>query len=106
MSEANFREEGFWRQAVDDTSRRPWPTPDPAWADREGFLKRLDEVQRTATVIDFMGHSRCRLCGRPNGASEFSEGGWTWPEGLRHYIADHQVRPSPDFEDFVLSQAG
>lgn len=98
----NSREEGFWRRALDEASHLPWPMPDVVWPSRTNFLVRLDELEAAALGMDFMGHSLCRLCGCQNGASEFMAGGWTWPEGLRHYIAVHRVRPSRDFELFVL----
>jgi hypothetical protein len=105
MTEANIREEGYWRRAIDEPSLLPWPIPEPAWLGRDAFLQHLEEAQRTATVIDYMGHSTCRLCGRANGASEFSQSEWAWPEGLRHYIIDHHVRPSADFENFIQRRA-
>jgi hypothetical protein len=30
---------------------------------------------------------------------------WEWPEGFRHYVADHCVRPSVAFEHFVRERA-
>src|SRR4051812_25522741 len=38
------------------------------------------------------GLSRCRLCGKDNGSSEFTDGTHQWPEGLAHYVSDHSVR--------------
>lgn len=40
----------------------------------------------------FMGHSRCRFCDAPVGALEFSDGVFLWPEGLAHYVEEHDVR--------------
>jgi hypothetical protein len=39
-----------------------------------------------------MGYSRCRICGKDNGAAEYTDGTYVWPEGLAHYIYDHAVR--------------
>lgn len=98
----NNREEGFWRRSPDEASPLPWPTADVVWPNQAQFLVKLDELETVASAIDYMGYSFCRLCGRENGASEFIAGGFVWPEGLRHYVADHGVRPSRDFELFVL----
>jgi hypothetical protein len=51
-----------------------------------------------------MGHSTCRLCGKQNGASEYTVEHWTWPEGFQHYVLEHGVRPSPHFERFILEK--
>jgi hypothetical protein len=93
--------EGHWRHAAGEDSKLPWPVPDPAWPGTAAFLRALDAAEAKAIVVDFMGISKCRLCGRANGSSEFRLRRWGWPEGYRHYIADHQVRPSPEFERFV-----
>jgi hypothetical protein len=37
--------------------------------------------------------------------SDFSMDVWEWPEGFRHYVAEHEVRPSPEFELFVREWA-
>ncbi|MEV0286470.1 hypothetical protein AB0H36_20355 [Kribbella sp. NPDC050820] len=44
------------------------------------------------TVVSYMGLSPCRMCGNQNGALEFSDGTYQWPEGLAHYVYDHAVR--------------
>lgn len=93
------RVEGYWKGRV--TPDLPMPIPDIAWAGRDAFLTRLDAVERIAPERHTKGFSLCRLCGEANGSSEYRMGGWRWPEGLRHYLADHGVRPSADFEAFV-----
>ena len=105
MTEPNFREEGYWRQAIDEASPLPWPEPDYIWSGRAEFLKCLDFAESKSTAIDYMGHSTCRVCGKENGASEFTKGLWVWPEGFKHYIEEHGVRPSRDFEAFVRESA-
>lgn len=96
------RIEGYWRVSKDEVSPLPWPEPDQNWEGRERFLSRLAQLEASGVGMDYMGYSQCRLCGRNNGTSEFIVDGWTWPDGLRHYIAEHGVRPSPQFEAFVL----
>jgi hypothetical protein len=77
--------------------------PDAAWTHRIEFLQGLDRIEEIAESMDWMGYSDCRLCGQPNGASEFQAEHWVWPEGYRHYITEHMIRPTADFETFVLS---
>ncbi|WP_028708117.1 hypothetical protein [Propionicicella superfundia] len=72
-----------------------WSAVDTAW----------DEDERHATWFYFasgtlfrtyMGYSPCRICGRDNGAAEYTDGTYVWPEGLAHYIYDHAVRLPED----------
>jgi hypothetical protein len=44
-----------------------------------------------------MGQSSCRFCGADNGALEYSDGVYQWPEGLAHYVSDHSVRLPGEF---------
>jgi hypothetical protein len=100
--------EGFWRKFETEDSKLPWPQPTPSWPRQEEFLARLVAVQTSAKssggIVDFMGHSRCRLCGKQNGASEYTLEHWTWPEGYQHYVLEHGVRPSAHFEHFILER--
>jgi hypothetical protein len=100
--------EGFWRKTEAEDSKLPWPQPASSWSGRERFLAHLSavesEAQSLASVVDFMGHSTCRLCGKQNGASEYTVEHWTWPEGFQHYVLEHGVRPSPHFERFILEK--
>jgi hypothetical protein len=98
-------EEGFFRKFEDEASSLPWPVPEPEWERRSEFLERLQVIEATSGHMDWMGYSICRLCGRSNGASDYKAGRWIWPEGYRHYISEHLIRPSADFEAFVLGKA-
>lgn len=93
---------GYWRAEGDTSS--PYPDPrdwiDPDW----------DEVERDRTWFyfvsgtlfrAFMGYSPCRICGENNGAVEYTDGTYVWPEGLAHYVYDHAVR----LPDVVVSHA-
>lgn len=51
----------------------------------------------------YMGYSPCRLCGMNNGALELSDGVYVWPEGLRHYVVDHDVRLPQEFVSHVAT---
>jgi hypothetical protein len=28
---------------------------------------------------------------------------WEWTAGFRHYIVEHDVQPSPEFQDFIYA---
>lgn len=74
----------------------------------------------TAAVLvqrkDYMGDALCPVCGQVNGCGEYQlgpQGGrgrqghhWQFPEGLLHLIQEHDVRPSSQFEAYLLSLPG
>lgn len=99
------RYEGFWRRSRDITDALPWPEPDETWTGRISFLIALDRVEAQAQSVSCRSFSICRLCRSRNGSRSFRFAEWEWPEGLRHYIARHQVRPSPAFERFIRNHA-
>ncbi len=84
---------GYWRAEGDTSS--PYPDPrdwvDPDWdadeRDATWFYFASGTLFRT-----FMGYSPCRICGQNNGAVEYTDGTYVWPEGLAHYIYDHALR--------------
>lgn len=56
-------------------------------------------------VACYMGSSRCRICDKQNGSREYHIHGWIWPEGFRHYVEVHNVKPSDDFIKFIMEEA-
>jgi len=50
----------------------------------------------------FGGVSTCRFCGHQNGALELSDGVWYWPDGLVHYVTEHDVRLPSEFVEHAL----
>ena len=93
--------EGHWRPRQDSDVVLPWPESRPSWSGRQAFLAALDRVEMIAPRIKYRGISICRLCGSDNGHEAFRHERWEWPRGYRHYIADHDVRPTPEFEAFI-----
>lgn len=53
----------------------------------------------------YFGFSTCRICGKPNGAADFSDGTWEWPEGFAHYLSEHGVKPPDRFIHYVLTRS-
>jgi hypothetical protein len=115
------RHEGFWSSAAalpDRIHEDPWQAwlPFPkghaeSWPGEAAFLIALAEVEAAMIaqerVVSYRGYSCCRLCADLylNGRREFRHPNWVWPEGFRHYVAVHHVRPRPAFETWVLSRA-
>jgi len=52
----------------------------------------------------YLGDSPCRMCGRTNGCADYSDGTYIWPQGLVHYVREHQVRLPPEFVRHVLKR--
>lgn len=95
------KREGFWRSFT-GARDLPWPEAhDEPMEDQEPFLEALNYAEAWAEVTSYRGWSTCRLCGKHNGSTELNLRGWTWPEGYRHYIEVHNVRPSPEFKAFI-----
>lgn len=49
------------------------------------------------------GFSLCRICGCRNGGTELTDGVYVWPDGLAHYVTEHDVRLPDVFVQHVLS---
>jgi hypothetical protein len=96
------KREGYWRKYKEENSDLPWPALDPAWKARAEFLVRLEKAEAVAERVAYRGISLCRLCGCRNGHEALHLGDWDWPAGYKHYIVEHQVRPTADFEAFIL----
>lgn len=93
--------EGHWRASNSEASDLPWPIEDVNWQDRSHFLTMMTEVEGDAETISYRGISLCRLCRCQNGHRAYQLDIWEWPAGFRHYIEEHGVRPSKDFEAFI-----
>jgi hypothetical protein len=72
-----------------------WPDPaafvDPG-ADRAAQRRTADYLRAGTTVLATPGLTPCRLCGRQLGSALLTDGAHlTWPEGLVHYLEQHDV---------------
>ncbi len=98
-----MRIEGYWRQTLKEKSDLPFPqTQEQPWEGQFEFLADLKSKEKIAKEECYNGPSNCRICHKTNGSTEFNLGDWSWPEGLRHYIEDHNVKPSDDFIAFIM----
>jgi hypothetical protein len=94
---------GYWRGPM----AQDWPDVhdfvDPNW-DTE-TCEAVSEYLTTGVVFRaFGGISTCRFCGEPNGALELTDGEWYWPDGLSHYLTEHNVRLPENFVTYVLAK--
>jgi hypothetical protein len=96
--------EGFWRISRSEESDLPWPEPEDNWTGRTELLASLDRAEMSAERARYRGYSFCRICHCANGSESLRLSGWEWPAGFRHYIAEHNVRPTFAFEEFILNQ--
>jgi hypothetical protein len=106
---AHLRLIGYWRSAdprrADETAK--WPDPvkfvDEDWDPRE---RSLVATYLSSGMIPWAGagFSPCRLCDKPNGSCEYTDGVYVWPEGLSHYVQDHAVRLPREVIDHILAQ--
>jgi len=61
-------------------------------------------LQRARVPWVQAGFSTCRICGKPNGCAELTDGTYLWPEGLAHYVEDHAVRLPREIVEHVLQR--
>lgn len=92
---------GFWAMPGGDGT-----LPDPrdfvdAGCDESERLWVADYLDRGQVAGEWMGTSRCRLCGRANGSHDLTDGVYLWPEGLGHYVVDHAVRLPAEFIEHI-----
>lgn len=98
---------GYWAEEGDPHG--PYPDPhhlvDPGQPRAERFAV-VDHLTRGLVARAYAGRSRCRICGDPkNGNLELTDGTFLWPEGLAHYVRDHDVRLPTAFVEHVAREA-
>ena len=74
---------------------------------RKALADYLDSGIRSK-YTEYLGFSWCRFfCGIPEnlmGHSDLSDGTWVWPEGLSHYVREHNVLLPEDFVEHALGR--
>lgn len=105
---------GYWRPLTigerweHDSAVLPDPREliDHSW-NPEDKRRIVEYLRHGRTVVTYMGYSYCRFsCGVPYnamGTSEMTDGVWSWPEGLAHYVEVHSVRLPSDFMSHARS---
>lgn len=84
---------GYWRS--EDGRNDEWPDAhdfvDATWDRQERYMVRTYLSSGTIARA-YRGLSPCRFCGQHNGSKLYTDGVYAWPEGLAHYIDEHDVR--------------
>jgi hypothetical protein len=105
--------EGYWQQNMPymepgDTYPFPIDTNEPNDPIFKSKLCDLIEsLIKKKSYDNYLGFSSSRLTGESVGGWEykFENNGikWRFPEGIKHYYVDHNVKPSKEFYDMVMS---
>lgn len=74
--------------------------------DKETRRRTTRLLEVGALVNQYRGISRCRFCETDNGSAEMTDGTYCWPEGLAHYVREHDVRLPEEFQLHVEAAAG
>ena len=98
---------GYWY-----SEREPeLPMPKEMSYDRipEYKQKILDYLKGAEVLHRFRGSSGCRVCPpredghqQLNGSKEQSDGVYVWPDGLAHYVEEHNTALPDNFVDHIL----
>lgn len=93
---------GYWMEGITDEGLFP---PQEFVRDQDPKLRQkiADYLDRGEVRTGYRGLSYCRFCNIDNGSYELTDGYWTWPEGLSHYIRKHGVVLPEEFNEHVLS---
>ncbi|GAA3654726.1 hypothetical protein GCM10022224_017170 [Nonomuraea antimicrobica] len=83
---------GYWWSHDAPEWPRPQDWSDPYWSLEERDLVALYLESGQHMPYATAGLSLCRLCDKPNGSLEFTDGVFLWPQGLAHYVREHSVR--------------
>jgi len=97
---------GYWRTDDDASSEYPHPSDWVDWGwDRDERSVVGGYLASGSLFRAYMGLSPCRICGRPNGAAEYTDGTYVWPEGLAHYVDEHAVRLPAEIVSHAMSRS-
>ncbi|MCL5733276.1 MAG: hypothetical protein M1334_01250 [Patescibacteria group bacterium] len=69
----------------------------------EGFLDKLDVVQKATQQIAMFGYGVCGICRKEKYYYYHIYGKYIWPSALSHFIEDHNYSPPQEFIDFVMN---
>lgn len=94
---------GFWYSAYEPH----FPKPQEAVGEWDpGKLAVVVDHLKNASIghIQYRGWSNCRICNANLGSRTLSDGVYTWPEKLEHYLVEHSVMLPEDFVQHVMRQ--
>ena len=98
---------GFWITALSD-ERQPAPQELVGDMPADQRTRLADYLAAGMTYDSYLGRSWCRFgCGIDwalMGSRDLTDGTWAWPEGLAHYVRDHNVVLPEEFVAHALSK--
>jgi hypothetical protein len=95
---------GYWVSPSFPYLPDPRDYVDEGWdaSERDAVIQHL-----TAGRVQY-SHLRgrvCVMCGGTFGHDDLTDGEWSWPEDLLHYVVTHRVRPDGGFVTWVLRRS-
>lgn len=113
-----YKYEGVWREArnkfVKDSYGKPFPYPDRSkkkWILADAFVKNLqlieDKLDKEKKYYTFHNGKTmdCLFKDKKNVATKiYKLGNVYWEDSLTHYIKEHNVKPSTEFINYILSR--
>jgi hypothetical protein len=99
----SLRHIGYWRNSEHPEYPDPADLVDESWDEGERHAAWF-YLSSGTMIRAYMGLSPCRICGQNNGALEFTDGVYQWPEGLAHYVYAHGVRLPAELVEHALRQ--
>lgn len=85
---------GYWS---DGKNNFPMPIENEV-SNNDESIKKLEAILEYATIRSYRGWSTCRCCKKMNGSKQYyissNEKEYAIPEGYKHYLLDHKVKPS------------
>ena len=98
---------GFWITGLHD-ERQPAPQELVGTMPADQRARLADYLAAGMTHESYLGLSWCRFgCGidlARMGSRDLTDGTWMWPEGLAHYVRDHNVVLPEEFVAHALSK--
>lgn len=103
----NVYVEGYWSN--EENPQYPTPFERKNVTIDRYFINKLKNAGKYIKVDEkiYRGFSKCRICGKLNGAGECSitKNGikYIYPNGIIHYYEDHGVKPSDEFYQLIIN---
>jgi hypothetical protein len=98
---------GYWITGLGD-EKLPAPQELVGVMPADQGARLADYLAAGMTQASYLGNSWCRFgCGidsGPMGSRDLTDGKWVWPEGLAHYVREHQVVLPDEFVAQALSR--
>lgn len=111
----SYKYESFWRDSYNkktldsDNKQLPWPIEQKKqiFQSINSFLEKLKAVEEYLDKENkFINHDdpkKCLICDKKRISTKiYSINNIRWEDGLKHYIEDHNIKPSDEFIDFIF----